>query len=442
MKITVKVFFRSISIRNKELIPSKGPLLVLVNHPSTFMDPIVVATMLEREVYFLAKGSLFNNAFSKWLLPKLNIIPVYRQKDDPSLMSKNEETFIKCFEHLEKGGVLLMFPEGISITERKLRPIKTGAARIALGAEARNNFNLNVKIVNIGLNYANPHKFNRDLFINIEKPIQTSVYKNNYLQNDFTAVEQLTKDIKTQLEALIIAIEDERIDKLVHNIERLYKYKLSKEQGISIKNKDAEFTLTKAIMEAVFYYQKNFPEKVDAIELRINEYLNNLGRIGLTDEDIAKNKKNESFFVSNIKSFAIIIIGLPVFIYGFINNILPFEIPARIAKKVSSSIEFVGAIGMVGGLFTFSIFYSVQITLLWKCSNHVLLTIAYGVSLPISGFFAYWYYNTLNKIKTKWMLIMLFYKKSVFISNLISEREQIIGELDKIKDEYALSING
>jgi glycerol-3-phosphate O-acyltransferase/dihydroxyacetone phosphate acyltransferase len=441
MKITVKVFFRSVSIRNKELIPAKGPLLVLVNHPSTFMDPIVVATMLEREVFFLAKGSLFNNGFSKWLLPKLNIIPVYRQHDDPSLMGKNEATFVKCFEHLEKGGVLLMFPEGISITERKLRPIKTGAARIALGAEARNNFNLNVQIVNIGLNYANPHKFNRDLFINIEKPIHVGVYKNEYLKNDFNTVEQLTEDIKTQLEALIIAIEDERIDKLVNNIELLYKYKLSKEQGISVKNKDAHFTLTKAILEAVNYFQKHNPEKVDAMEMRINEYLNNLVRIGLTDTDIAKNKNNDSFFVSNLKAFAIIILGLPLFVYGFINNILPFEIPARIAKKISSSIEFVGAIGMVGGLFTFSIFYSIQIALVWKYSNHVWLTIAYGISLPISGFFAYWYYNTLNKIKTKWMLIMLFYRKSVFISNLISEREQIISELDKIKKEYASSIN-
>ena len=40
-------------------------------------------------------------------------------------MNKNEETFIKCYEHLENGGAILMFPEGISITERKLKPIKT-----------------------------------------------------------------------------------------------------------------------------------------------------------------------------------------------------------------------------------------------------------------------------------------------------------------------------
>jgi len=41
-----------------------------------------------------------------------------------------------------------------------------------------------------------------------------------------------------------------------------------------------------------------------------------------------------------------------------------------------------------------------------------------------------------SKIKNKWMLIMLFYKKSVYISNLISERELLIAEFDKAKEEY------
>jgi 1-acyl-sn-glycerol-3-phosphate acyltransferase len=147
------VFFRSITIRNKELIPSQGPLLVLANYPSTFMDPIVIATILNRKVFFLAKGELFKSSFTKWLLPKFNMIPVYRKQDDPTLMNKNDDTFKKCFEHLEKGGAILMFPEGISITERKLKPIKTGATRIVLGAEARNIFELGVQIINIGLNY-------------------------------------------------------------------------------------------------------------------------------------------------------------------------------------------------------------------------------------------------------------------------------------------------
>lgn len=436
MQITVRVFFRSITIRNKEMIPDKGPLMVLVNHPSTFMDPIVVATMLNRKVFFLGKGVLFKSKIAKWLLPKFNVIPIYRQKDDPALMSKNKEVFIKCFEHLEHGGALLMFPEGTSITERKLRPIKTGASRIALGAEAQNNFGLGVHIVTIGLNYANPHKFNRDLFINVDKPIKVADFKEDYLADEFQAAENLTEEIRKRLENLIIAIEDDKTDELVKNIETLYKYKLSKELGISKKDKDADFLMTKNIIETVNHYLQYNPERVETIRLRIQEYLNNINKLGLTDTDIVRNQKSNSFVRSNLKALLILVLGFPVYLYGLVNNYLPFKIPGMLASKISKSIEFRGAISMVGGLFTFLIFYSTQLILVWKLTHIQWLTIAYGLSLPLSGLFAYWYFHTVNKMRTKWVLLLLFYKKSVFISNLITEREQIIAEFDKIKNEY------
>ena len=436
MQITVRTFFRSVTVHNKELIPDKGPLMVLVNHPSTFMDPIVVATMLNRKVFSLGKGDIFKSKIAKWFLPKLRVIPIYRQKDDPSLMSKNKEIFIKCFEHLEDGGALLMFPEGTSITERKLRPIKTGAARIALGAEAQNNFQLGINIITVGLNYANPHKFNRDLFINIGKPIKVSYFKEDYVVDEFKAAENLTEEIRKKLEKLIIAIEDDKTDVLVKNIETLYKYKLSKELGITKKDKDADFIITKNIVETVNHYLHYNPELVEKLRFRINDYLLNIRQSGLTDTDIARNQKNKSFITSNLKALLILVLGFPIYIYGLVNNFLPFEIPGLIAKKVSKSIEFRGAIGMVGGMFTFLIFYTVQIIFVWKYFHTAWITAGYGLSLPISGLFAYWYFYTVNKMRTKWVLMMLFYKKSVFISNLIIEREQIIAEFDKIKEEY------
>lgn len=440
LQITVRMFFRSITIRNKELIPAKGPMMVLVNHPSTFMDPIVVGTILNRKVFFLGKGILFKNRFARWFLPKLNVIPIYRQHDDPTEMGKNKEIFIRCFEHLEKGGALMMFPEGTSFTERKLRPIKTGAARIALGAEALNNFELGLHIVTIGLNYANQHKFNRDLYINIGKPIDIANYKEDYANDEFKTVENLTEEIRKNLEKLIIAIEDDKIDELVKNLEMLYKYKLSKDMGISKKDKDANFILTKNIIETVNHYLINDPKLVESIHSRINMYLNKLYQLGLRDTDIVQNQQSDSFIASNLKALMILIVGFPFYIYGLINNFSPFEIPSLLAKKISKTIEYRGAIMMVGGLFTFLIFYTTQIVFIWKCVHIQWLTIAYGISLPITGLFCYWYFHTVNKMRTKWMFMMLFYKKNVLISSLITEREKIIEDLDIIKIKYTQRI--
>jgi 1-acyl-sn-glycerol-3-phosphate acyltransferase len=49
-RIATRAFFRHYEVKGKERIPTEGPLLVVANHPSTFMDPIVIATALNRKV--------------------------------------------------------------------------------------------------------------------------------------------------------------------------------------------------------------------------------------------------------------------------------------------------------------------------------------------------------------------------------------------------------
>ena len=77
--------------------------------------------------------------FWAWLFPLLNLIPVFRTRETPELMHKNKFMFSHCFNHLADSGSILIFPEGFSVTERRMRKLKAGAARIALGVEDENN---------------------------------------------------------------------------------------------------------------------------------------------------------------------------------------------------------------------------------------------------------------------------------------------------------------
>ena len=131
-RLAVRLFFYKVEVNGLENAPRKGPLIIVANHPASFLDPIVIAVKLKVRVYFLAKAVVFKNKFVNRILAALNMIPIYRAQDNPEMLEKNEETFKACFEHLEQGGALLIFPEGISQTVRKLLTIKTGAARIAL----------------------------------------------------------------------------------------------------------------------------------------------------------------------------------------------------------------------------------------------------------------------------------------------------------------------
>ena len=135
------------------------------------MDPILLATHINRQLYFLSRGDAFKSAFSKWLFPRLHMIPVYRPDLFPNDTHKNKQVFEKCFEHLENKKTVMIFPEGISETVRRLRPIKTGVSRISLVAEERNNFELGLVVIPIGINYSNPHHFKSDVFVNSFWPV-------------------------------------------------------------------------------------------------------------------------------------------------------------------------------------------------------------------------------------------------------------------------------
>jgi glycerol-3-phosphate O-acyltransferase/dihydroxyacetone phosphate acyltransferase len=377
LNLALRVFFRKVYIRNKHLIPGKGPMIICANHPATFLDPIVIGASVSPELFFLSKGEAFRSPFARWMLPRLNMIPVYRQQDDPSQMHKNKETFIRCFEHLKKGGIILIFPEGVSLTERKLRKLKTGTARIALGAEARNNFNLGVKILNLGLNYTNPHKFNQDLYINADLHIEVSAFKELYAQNEHQAAAELTEQIRLHLEQQIIAVEDEQTDDLVKKIELIYKQQLARDAGLDPQQSDDDFHLTRNIADTVAWFKAQDPGRVEVMRLQIDTYSDNLKRAKLSDEQLNPEGRKESLFFNNIVSFVFLVAGFPVYLFGLLNNWLPFEIPSYLSKRYSPSTDFIGAIALVAGTAFFILFYSLQIFLFQYFLHSAFHTFSY-----------------------------------------------------------------
>jgi glycerol-3-phosphate O-acyltransferase/dihydroxyacetone phosphate acyltransferase len=439
MGIALRVFFRKVYIRNRNLIPDRGQLIICANHPATFLDPLVIGASVKPELFFLSKGEVFRSPLAQWILPKMNMIPVYRQQDDPSLMHKNKQTFIRCYEHLEKGGSIMIFPEGISLTERKLRKIKTGTARIALGAEARNDFKLGVQIVNIGINYTNPHKFNQELFLNVDTPIEISAYKEKYARSEQEAANELTECIRQSLEQHIIAIEDEQTDDLVRKIEIIYKQRLANNIGDRLDlNSAGDFQITRNIVETVEHFKITDWNRVEGMRIRIDAYFDSLERANLSDNLLNPERKKGTLVLNNTAAFVFVLAGFPFYLFGLVNNWLPFEIPTYISKRFAPTSDFVGAIAVVSGTFCFILFYLLQILLFQVLFHHPFYTFLYAISMPLCGLFAYLYWYMVKDIRSRWLLMSLFYRKTALVSALIKERMEIIDAFDQARDEFRL----
>lgn len=132
-ELAVRSYYR-VTVAGARL-PVTGPVLVVANHNNSLVDPGLVAAMAGRNVRFMAKSPLFTHPLIGWLIKGVGSVPVYRQQDDPTKISQNLDSFRDVHKVLAEGDVVGIFPEGISHSMSRLAPLKTGAARIALGAE-------------------------------------------------------------------------------------------------------------------------------------------------------------------------------------------------------------------------------------------------------------------------------------------------------------------
>jgi hypothetical protein len=134
------LFCNKIHLKNKQLFTTGGPLLIIANHPNSFLDALIIGSYYKRRVYFLARGDAFKKPIHRFLLESLNMIPVYRLREGKAFLHLNDYAFTKSIELLNKGYAVLIFIEGICINSNELQPFKKGTARILEGIQKLNTY--------------------------------------------------------------------------------------------------------------------------------------------------------------------------------------------------------------------------------------------------------------------------------------------------------------
>jgi glycerol-3-phosphate dehydrogenase (NAD(P)+) len=117
------LYFR-LSRIGREHIPAEGPVIVAANHRS-FLDPFVIATMVRRPMYYVAKKEMFTSSLRSWVLNALGAFPVDRGAGDTDMIETAKSI-------LARGDIVLMFPEGTRTRPGSLGHPKRGVGRLAL----------------------------------------------------------------------------------------------------------------------------------------------------------------------------------------------------------------------------------------------------------------------------------------------------------------------
>lgn len=194
-----------------DLSPTEeGPLLLVSNHFGGAADAIVLMSVLPRRPRILADDTIWRYPVARQVMEWLGAIPVHRGRSakggEAHSGSDNTDMFSACHEVLAEGDSVLMFPEGITREEPSIGEVKTGAARIALGALDAGVRGL--RIVPVGIHYDDKAAFRSSVYVRRGEPIEL-----DDLVEEAGAQSVVSHDVPTEREAVdqLTALIDERL---------------------------------------------------------------------------------------------------------------------------------------------------------------------------------------------------------------------------------------
>ena len=202
-RLALPLYCTKIVVNKKELLKIKGPVLFAANHPNSFLDGVILSTILDHTLYSLTRGDVFKNKIAGKIFTWLKLLPVYRTSEGVQNLAQNYTTFAACHEVFRKKQIVLIFSEASSINEWQLRPLRKGTARLAFSSWSQE---LNVKVIPLAFNYNSFKKFGKEVHLNFGEEIKKEVFNND---TDGRQLNDFTQSLETQLRSLVYIADNE-----------------------------------------------------------------------------------------------------------------------------------------------------------------------------------------------------------------------------------------
>jgi len=114
--------FFSFRVVHPERMIDEGPAILAMNHQS-FLDPPMAGITCERELFTLARDTLFKSWIMSKILPAINVVPIDPKGGDSSALKLSVRI-------LKQGYATLIFPEGTRSKDGNLQPAQPGVGFI------------------------------------------------------------------------------------------------------------------------------------------------------------------------------------------------------------------------------------------------------------------------------------------------------------------------
>ncbi|MCX6333823.1 MAG: 1-acyl-sn-glycerol-3-phosphate acyltransferase [Bacteroidia bacterium] len=382
------IFYRKIIVLGRDNINPDDHLIFAPNHQNALMDALAVIFTHKGQPVFLTRADIFKSKFIATILYYLKMLPVYRIRDGFRSVIGNDEIFDKTIDVIRNKNGLAILPEGNHAGYRRLRQLKKGICRVAFQAEEASDFNLNIKIIPVGLEYSHYTRYRQVLTVVYGKPVEVAEFYDLYKKNPEIALNELRSKLSGEMKKLIVHIESEEDYEAIDELRTLINGHYSDNVKFPKLFRDRILIekMNRLKITNLLLYQK-----ICSLSLQVKQKAMDLN----TDYRLLAKKKHPILWL--ISGFLALIASFPLFLYGNIFNMTFLEVPNLQSRKIKdvqfrSSIKFGFSAGIA--LILTPLIFILMLVFIpsWW------IAIIFFISLPLSGLFAWNYYLLFRRI--------------------------------------------
>ena len=403
--VALRWYYRSIEVLGLERFPSSGPVIVAANHWNALVDALIIACALDRPVRLTAKATLLAHPLTRLIVRAVGIIPLRRTSDEqhagsadaagatePSagaVEDRNTQSFGAILDALQRGEVVLIFPEGRSHSEPALARLKTGCARLALMAHVQRGMSP-VPIVPIGLTFEAKGRPRSRVVVQVGPPLRPEDTE------DLSPgrVHALTARLDRALRDITLNFGSRDDAEQILHVSTLLTTVLDRVRPLAAPDPplSAALRMAQRLEAARQVLPDASPEtlrEVNAFLERLDDFRATLRdlRIPVNDLSMPVTRSAGAWFV--LREVTIATVTLPIAAWGRLNHWIPLSLARWIGRTTSTNADEPAMRTLVAGVATVLMLYvAVAAVIGWGVGTR--WAVAYLITLPPAASLDFW----------------------------------------------------
>ena len=426
----------------RDRIPERGGVIIAANHHNAMIDAMLIMAAVPRAITVLAKAPLFRHPLIGPPLKLMGAVPVHRRAEAGDDPRKNEDMFVAAIDVLRAGGVILIFPEGTSQPQPILLPLRTGAARLLLGAERARGDASAVTLLPVGMVYRDPETFrSASVQVTIGAPVPTADLIAAHRDRPEDAVRAITARLTEAISARIVEAQDQYTLDLLAVLEQAWWEESARrgEPGPSIDEPEQSLVWKQQVMRAARYLSDREPHRIAELRHRIELYRSHLDEVGITSTQLGQPYTAGlviSYVLTNVLWLAL---ALPVACWGIVSHAAPYWLTGQIVRRLNLTSEEEATYKIAAGFVIYPVLWCAEGWLVWRLAGRGAL-LAFALLIVPSGLLALAWRERLGRFLRQARAFAWFLADRSLHQRLLAERSALAAEVRELADRVPADV--